>query len=166
MIAFESLLLDAIGNGAPSVIRESGVVPIEQTDDGWFCLLRSVQVAHVNSTGKDKELVEAGDRATALVGSLARRFPLATRFVPRTESVKLCPTCNGTGTVPGLPEELRARNCMPMWRTRLGADFVRTHPRRKGARACCEGREALALLQIDRGVDFAHCGTVFWLQQR
>jgi hypothetical protein len=98
-----------IGDNADSTIRDSDLVPIEQTQDGWFCLLRGGQVVHVETAGKRREIVEARDRATALVGSLARRFPLATWFVPRAEHVDLCPSCHGSGIAPGVPAPLQAQ---------------------------------------------------------
>lgn len=104
-----TIVLATIRDRATSGIFECDLVPIEQTVDGWFCLLRSGHVAHVGVGGAHVENIEAVDRTTALIGRLARQFPLATWFVPRAAHAELCPSCNGAGAVPGLPENLRAR---------------------------------------------------------
>jgi len=91
------------------IVRRMDVVPLEQTVDGWYCLLGDGQVAHVKSDGADDELVSSPERATALIGNLATRFPIATWFVPRSVNAHPCPVCKGTGITPGLPSNLAAQ---------------------------------------------------------
>jgi hypothetical protein len=103
------LVFEGMGDVAKSIAHRMDVIPIEQTQDGWFCLLRDGQVVHMGPDGASEELVRAQDRATALVGNLAVRFPMATWFVPRANRAATCPTCAGSGKVPGLPADLRSR---------------------------------------------------------
>jgi hypothetical protein len=103
------LVLARIGSLASSISTRTDAVPIEQTDDGWICLMRSGQVAHVGRDSANDEPVRTQSRATALVGNLAIRFPIATWFVPIAERAVPCPSCGGTGIVANLPADLRSR---------------------------------------------------------
>lgn len=107
--SLRGLVLSWLGNDAKSITEQKDLIPIEQTLDGWFCLLRDGRVAHVNSVGTDRECVAAQALRVALAGSLARRFPLATWFLPRGDTAALCPACGGTGAVTGIPDDVQTR---------------------------------------------------------
>jgi hypothetical protein len=104
-----SIVLGAIGDTPRTLVQQRDLVPIEQTVDGWFCLARGGEVVHVDDAGAGRESVAPKERVTALLGSLAGRFPLATWFVPRSEGADICPRCHGTGRVPRLPADLSKR---------------------------------------------------------
>jgi|SRR6188768_209810 len=104
-----TLVLERLGGVAAGIAHRTDIVPIEQTEDGWLCLLANGHVAHMDSEGADKEPILASGRATALIGNLAVRFPIATWFVPRSTGAIPCPVCAGTGRVPGVPEDLSKR---------------------------------------------------------
>jgi len=57
-----ALVLASMGDLARAIANQTDVVPIEQTQDGWFCLLRNGYVAHLDINGANKEFVEAHDR--------------------------------------------------------------------------------------------------------
>jgi len=80
-----ALVLASMGELGSAIANQRDVVPIKHTQDAWICLLRDGHVAHLDINGANIEFVQARDRATALVGRLAVRFPLATWFVPRAD---------------------------------------------------------------------------------
>lgn len=86
---------------------QAELVPIEGTVDGWYCLHRDGRVVHVDNSGASVEPVTSAELATALIGRLLLRFPIASRFLPHVAEARVCPDCNGTGTVANLPEALR-----------------------------------------------------------
>jgi hypothetical protein len=65
------------------------------------------EVVHVDGRGQSQEPISPATLATALIGKLAIRYPLASAFVPKAERAKVCPGCGGTGVVAELPEQLR-----------------------------------------------------------
>lgn len=77
---------------------DDALIPIEQTIDGWFCLTAEGIVVHVQDTTREREAV-ALRLATALIGKLSRRVPLATCFMPPPESPTICEGCRGTGAL-------------------------------------------------------------------
>src|SRR6478735_9897548 len=101
------LVLESVGSIAGGIGHRSDLIPIEQTEDGWFCLVANGHVAHVDEYGANDESIRSNERATALIGNLAVRFPLATWFVPRAAVAIPCPACVGTGQVIGVPAHLK-----------------------------------------------------------
>jgi hypothetical protein len=101
------LVFQQLEPGVMPLAYRPDAVPIEPTEDGWICLLHDGQVAHIDHEGAKEELVGDRERATALIGNLALRFPIATWFLPRAGRASSCPTCGGTGTVPGIPANFR-----------------------------------------------------------
>ena len=104
-----TLVLERAGGAATGIAHRKDIIPIEQTEDGWLCLHANGHVAHVDEHGANDELIGRSVRATALLGNLAVRFPLATWFVPRSTDAIPCPVCGGTGMVPGVPADLSRR---------------------------------------------------------
>jgi hypothetical protein len=90
---------------ATGIATQAEVVPIEQTIDGWFCLLPSGAVVHLSTSFTDAEPVGAAQEL-ALIGKLSTRFPIATWFLPRGASAHPCPDCGGTGDVPEAPQDI------------------------------------------------------------
>ena len=104
-----TLVFERVGPAAEAIAYRSDLVPIEQTEDGWLCLLANGHVAHVSGQGLHEELVRTSRQATALIGNLSRRFPIATWFIPGNKGAIPCPACAGTGRVLGLPADLGNR---------------------------------------------------------
>jgi hypothetical protein len=103
------LVRPTLGESAALISDQKSLVPIEQTIDGWFCLTCGGEVVHVDAAGGQAEIIYSKILAVAMLGSLARRFPLATWFLPRADRAMPCPRCKGYGTVPNLSEKLRER---------------------------------------------------------
>jgi hypothetical protein len=83
------------------------LVPIQQTVDGWFCVDESGTVVHVLATDGAADEVIDYQRATALIGCLSRRCPLASFLLPRPDdAATICPGCQGTGVPSGAPDHL------------------------------------------------------------
>jgi hypothetical protein len=101
--------LALVGQAPNAIGSQRDLAPIEQSVDGWFCLLRDGRVAHVNDAGAALEVVDSLAQATALIGRLAVQLPLATWFLPRVDRGEVCPDCCGTGVVSGLPDDLRTK---------------------------------------------------------
>ncbi len=94
----------------PSWVRSrSDAVPIEQTVDGWYCLLGSGVVAHLAEGVGDE--TESDRRSVALVGSLAMRIPLATWFLRCVSNAVVCEHCAGAGSPRGLDEPTVRLTC-------------------------------------------------------
>ena len=94
-------------DGRAGLPPAADAVPIERTVDGWYCLLRDGNVVHVPEGGTGADMVASDARqVAALVGSLVKRFPIATWFLPAPLAADLCSHCAGTGSVLGLPAEL------------------------------------------------------------
>jgi hypothetical protein len=80
-------------------------IPLEQTADGWFFLCEDRTVVHVDVRGA-KAMVPI-PQATALVGKIALRLPIAMWFLPRAASAEVCTGCDGSGVISSLPVQLR-----------------------------------------------------------
>ncbi len=97
------IVIGQLGSGRDESRFGSDLVPIEQTSDGWYCLTRGGEIVHLDDESMARERVESNRQATAIIGSLARRVPLATWFVPRSGTAHVCTDCNGTGMPSGAP---------------------------------------------------------------
>jgi hypothetical protein len=107
---FESLRAQVFAQNpgiAAPIAELEDFVPIEQTAEGWFGLEPGGFVVHLDDRGKSRERVASQEQALALIGKLARQYPIATWFLPRPDRVMVCPDCGGTGILTNLPPELR-----------------------------------------------------------
>jgi hypothetical protein len=108
---FDSLrdqIMATLDGGGAEWKSRPDAAPIEQTIDGWYCLLRDGAVVHSETTAAGTQVVASTpQQAAALVGALITRFPIATWFLPARGAAEKCSHCAGTGSVIGLPEDLR-----------------------------------------------------------
>jgi hypothetical protein len=106
--SLRALALDTSGC-VDAVGSRRDLAPIEHTIDGWICLSESGEVGLLDNSGYFDTRAAFAVSRTALIGSLAQRVPLATRFLPVTAAAQVCPTCRGRGSVPALPSQLAVR---------------------------------------------------------
>ena len=93
-------------NSSARIFNDPTVIPIEQTTEGWYCLLRDRSVIEVFDEGGTRPVdVEF---AVALLGAASRRFPLATWFIPRVDRAAVCASCGGSGQT-SLPEPIASK---------------------------------------------------------
>jgi hypothetical protein len=102
------LVLETIpSSDAATFLDRSEIVPIERDIDGWICMSRDGSVGFLNvRTQRFEPEAEFAVSNTALIGSLARRIPLASWFVPKAQYPEVCPMCHGRGSPQGIPSEL------------------------------------------------------------
>ena len=101
------LAIEVLGVGnQEEVCARSDLAPIERTLEGWICLSEQGNVG-VFEYGTFRCESNLPVSASALVGSLACRVPLASWFVPRPEMARVCPGCSGRGFLPQVPESLQ-----------------------------------------------------------
>jgi hypothetical protein len=102
-----SLVLATFPSAVPAFTDKAELVPIEGTADGeWICMSSAGEVGLLDASGHFDPHIAFAVSKTALIGSLAQRVPLATWFVPKAASPRVCPACEGRGRVNGVPSEL------------------------------------------------------------
>jgi hypothetical protein len=105
------LVLAAYPSAAPDFVEKMDLVPIEGSwdGDGWVCMSRDGEVGFLDAEGRFDPRATFAVPKTAIIGSLARRFPLASWYIPRCANPRVCPDCQGSGKVfSTVPEELEA----------------------------------------------------------